>query len=54
MFIVVLSDRVLYKLVICFYYNRFSTGDNEAMGRFRIQLLLADNTRSTRCNMTRK
>ena len=35
---------------ITFYYNRFSilTNDNlKAMGRFRIQLLLEDNTWST-------
>ena len=31
---------------ITFYYNRFSTSDSNlrAMGRFRIQLLLEDNT----------
>ena len=34
---------------ITFYYNRFSTSDNNlrGMGRFRIQLLLEDNTWST-------
>ena len=33
---------------ITFYYNRFSIdGDYKAMGRFRIQLLLEDNTWST-------
>ena len=32
---------------IPFDYNRFSNGDNKAMGRFRIQLILEDNTRST-------
>ena len=39
---------------ITFYYNRFSilTNDNlKSMGRFRIQLLLEDNTWSTRCNI---
>ena len=38
---------------ITFYYNRFSTSDVilRAMGRFRIQLLLEDNTRSTRYNI---
>ena len=34
---------------ITFYHNRFSIdGDYKAMGRFRIQLLLEDNTWSTR------
>ena len=35
---------------ITFYYNRFSSSDSNlrAMGRFRIQLLLEDNTWSTR------
>ena len=34
---------------ITFYYNRYSTSDNNlrVMGRFRIQLLLEDNTWST-------
>ena len=34
---------------ITFYLNRFSTSDNNlrAMGRFRLQLLLEDNTWST-------
>ena len=34
---------------ITFYYNRFSTSDNNlrGMGRFRIQLLLEDNTWNT-------
>ena len=34
---------------ITFYYNRFSSSDNNlrGMGRFRIQLLLEDNTWST-------
>ena len=39
---------------IAFYFNRFSilTNDNlKLMGRFRIQLLLEDNTRSTRYNI---
>ena len=39
---------------ITFYYNRFSilTNDNlKSMGRFRIQLLLEDNTWSTRYNI---
>ena len=38
---------------ITFYYNRFSTSDSNlrAMGRFRIQLLLEDNTWSTRYNI---
>ena len=30
-----------------FYYNRFSAGGTKSMGRFRIQLLLDDNTWST-------
>ena len=29
---------------ITFYYNRFSAGGTKAMGRFRIQFLLGDNT----------
>ena len=39
---------------ITFYYNRFSILTNDslkAMGRFRIQLLLEDNTWSTRYNI---
>ena len=39
---------------ITFYYNRFSISTNnslQAMGRFRIQLLLEDNTWSTRYNI---
>ena len=39
---------------ITFYYNRFSTLPNDSlksMGRFRIQLLLEDNTWSTRYNI---
>ena len=39
---------------ITFYYNRFSilTNNNlKAMGRFRTQLLLEDNTWSTRYNI---
>ena len=39
---------------VTFYYNRFSylTIDNSKwMGRFRIQLLLEENTRSTRYNV---
>ena len=38
---------------ITFYYNRFSISDPDfrAMGRFRIQLLLEDNTWSTRYNI---
>ena len=39
---------------IIFYYNRFSILNNESkksMGRFRIQLLLEDNTWSTRYNI---
>ena len=37
-----------------FYYNRFSFLKNDfkkSMGRFRIQLLLEDNTWSNRCNI---
>ena len=34
-----------------FYYNRFSTGSIESMGRFRIHLLLSDNMWSTRYNI---
>ena len=39
---------------ITFYYNRFSfltSGSLKSMGRFRIQLLLEDNTWSTRYNI---
>ena len=39
---------------ITFYYNRFSiltNGSLKSMGRFRIQLLLEDNTWSTRYNI---
>ena len=39
---------------ITFYYNRFSILTNDSkksMGRFRIQLLLEDNTWSTRYNI---
>ena len=39
---------------ITFYYNRFSILNNDsikAMGRFRIQLLLEDNTWSTQYNI---
>ena len=39
---------------ITFYYNRFSILTNvskKSMGRFRIQLLLSDNTWSTRHNI---
>ena len=36
---------------VTFYFNRFSgKGVCKAMGRFRIQLLLEDNTWSTRYN----
>ena len=38
-----------------FYYNRFSVaGKNKAMGRFGIQLILEDNTWSTRYNIPRR
>ena len=36
---------------ITFYYNRFSERNSKAIGRFRIQLLLEDNTWSTRYNI---
>ena len=38
---------------ISFYYNRYSSSNQNlrAMGRFRIQLLLEDNTWSTRYNI---
>ena len=39
---------------ITFYYNRFSILTDDSlilMGRFRIQLLLEDNTCSTQCNI---
>ena len=42
---------------ITFYYNRFSILTNnskKSMGRFRIQLLLEDNTWSTRYNIPKK
>ena len=41
---------------ITFYYNRFSILTNDSlksMGRFRIQLLLDDNTWSTRYNISK-
>ena len=41
---------------ITFYYNRFSILTNDSlksMGRFRIQLLLEDNTWSTRYNISK-
>ena len=39
---------------ILFYYNRLSISTNDSsksMGRFGIELFLADNTWSTRCNI---
>ena len=45
---------IIYIIVIPFYYNTFSILTNDslkAMGRFRIQLLLEDNTWSTRYNL---
>ena len=41
---------------ISFYYNRYSISDPNfrAMGRFRIQLLLEDNTWSTSYNIPKK
>ena len=37
---------------ISFYFNRYSAeNSHKAMGRFRIQLLLSDNTWSTRSNI---
>ena len=41
---------------ISFYYNRYSSSNpnSRAMGRFRIQLLLNDNTWSTRYNIPKK
>ena len=36
-----------------FYYNRFSGRNFKAMGRFRIKLLLNDNTWSTRYNIAK-
>ena len=39
---------IIHICKITFYYNRFlGDGDHKAMGRFRIQLLLEDNTWST-------
>ena len=40
---------IIQNTIITFYYNRFSTSDNNlrGKGRFRIQLLLEDNTWST-------
>ena len=41
---------------IAFYYNRFSILTNDSlrpMGRFRIQLLLEDNTWSTQCTIAK-
>ena len=42
---------------ITFYYNRFQLLNNvslKSVGRFRIQLLLEDNTRSTRSKLLKK
>ena len=42
--------------IIIFYYSRFSILTNDSlksMGRFRIQLLLEDNTWSTRYNIAK-
>ena len=41
---------------IKFYYNRFSTSDSNlrGMGRFRLQILLEDNTWSTIYNINRQ
>ena len=42
---------------ITFYYNRYSILTNDSkksMGRFRIQLLLGDNTWSTQCTLAKK
>ena len=39
---------------ISFYYNRYSAeNDHKAIGRFRIQLLLTDNTWSVRYNLSK-
>ena len=50
------TDKNIQMTKITFYYNRFSSSDCnlQAMGRFRIQLLLEDNTWSTRHNITTK
>ena len=50
MFSVVLNGLILLKKV-CFYCNRFSARSSGAMGRIRVQLLLDDNTWSTRYNI---
>ena len=56
MFFVVSNELILFKFVISqsiLTYNRVSILTNDSlksMGRFRIQLLLADNTWSTRIN----
>ena len=41
---------------IKFYYNRFSTSDSNlrGLGRFRIQIILEDNSWSTICNIPKK
>ena len=43
------GTKIIQITKITFYYNRFLTSDNDlrGMGRFRIQLLLDDNTWST-------
>ena len=48
-----LNDRLLHNNKITFYYNRNSISDSilRSMERFRIQLLLKDNTWSTRYNI---
>ena len=55
MFIVVLNGTDIIQITnITFYYNRYSILTNDSMksmGRFRLQLLLSDNTRSTRYNI---
>ena len=46
---------IIQETNITFYYNRFSTSDNNlrGMGRFRIQLLLEDNTWSDQYNIAK-
>ena len=48
MFFVALNEQIVFKLIKIFLSNRFSTGISKSMGRFIIQLLLIDETWSTR------
>ena len=47
------NEHIIQITNISFYYNRYSSSNQNlrGMGRFRIQLLLEDNTWSTRYNI---